>query len=613
MKKYDIFISYRRSGGEYTAKIIKDRLEDLGYKVFFDVESLRAGDFNTKLYSVIEECADFLLVLSPGSLDRTENENDWVRLELAHALGKGVNIVPVMLRGFEFPPLLPKDIEAVRFKHGIEANSEFFDAFIQRLSQNLIKSKPKLHNRITQSVLFRRTWPVLLSLAVVAGLIVGGIAVFNTGSDEYPKSQAQKNLADEVLMYMQNNLMAANQIVGEMGDVYDTCDQYLSAGDSLSSQEVTSAINTAYAGIGGIDMAGYAMGASLSDNLNDSPFNKADLQSLNAYIAEMQASLLAELVNVQVMLDDSMAIDKATKTRWMELEKRCVELFANDLVYSTNGLLLPVSDSYLTEFKQTMLPEYTNLPYKDITWQTSEDELKRLAETNYNQLEDVVNEMAQIVGNANLSEMSTETELIEYAISLGFSKTEAEEYVAGILSKSDDITQLKNELSEKKLQLESIRKEAQEKFAPLSTDESVTLWGKMLRFMSLALYEDAKECAQAYYQKVRGDDENADIYMPVVNKFIDQIGDTGIDYGLIVLGYEPGKPPHELYKIGDIIVAVNGQPCYSIEGMQASKKDSGNVVTLLRIDDKGNLTLGDYNLPTGQPMLLFQYLNERDL
>ena len=61
-KEYDIFISYRRDGGESTAKILRDKLTELGYSVFFDVESLRSGDFNKKLYSVIEECDDFLLI-----------------------------------------------------------------------------------------------------------------------------------------------------------------------------------------------------------------------------------------------------------------------------------------------------------------------------------------------------------------------------------------------------------------------------------------------------------------------------------------------------------------------------------------------------------------------
>ena len=90
---YDIFISYRRDGGEYTAKILRDHLQDAGYRTFFDVESLRSGNFNTKLYSVIDECTDFLLVLSPGALDRCKNEDDWVRREVEYALEKGKNVI----------------------------------------------------------------------------------------------------------------------------------------------------------------------------------------------------------------------------------------------------------------------------------------------------------------------------------------------------------------------------------------------------------------------------------------------------------------------------------------------------------------------------------------
>ena len=135
MANYDVFISYRRSGGEYTAKILRDRLEDMGYRVFFDVESLRSGYFNTKLYSVIDECRDFLLILSPGALDRCANPDDWVRLEVERALAQEKNIIPIMLRGFDFPQQLPESLEHLRFRHGLEANSQFFDAFIQQLCE----------------------------------------------------------------------------------------------------------------------------------------------------------------------------------------------------------------------------------------------------------------------------------------------------------------------------------------------------------------------------------------------------------------------------------------------------------------------------------------------
>ena len=61
--KYDIFISYRRTGGFESANLIAEKLRGMGYSVFFDVESLRSGEFNKQLYNVIEQCKDFVVVL----------------------------------------------------------------------------------------------------------------------------------------------------------------------------------------------------------------------------------------------------------------------------------------------------------------------------------------------------------------------------------------------------------------------------------------------------------------------------------------------------------------------------------------------------------------------
>lgn len=48
-KKYDIFISYRREGGYDTAKHLNDLLVRDGYKVSFDIDTLRSGDFDAQL------------------------------------------------------------------------------------------------------------------------------------------------------------------------------------------------------------------------------------------------------------------------------------------------------------------------------------------------------------------------------------------------------------------------------------------------------------------------------------------------------------------------------------------------------------------------------------
>ena len=144
-EKYDIFLSYRRDGGEAMAILLHDRLTQRGYTVFLDIENLNSGGFNTKLFDIIDNCKDFLLICSKDSLERCNNDDDWVRLEIVHALSKNKNIVPVMLRNFEFPEELPADIEAIRLQNGVNANNhEYFDAAVDRLAEKFLKSTPFL-------------------------------------------------------------------------------------------------------------------------------------------------------------------------------------------------------------------------------------------------------------------------------------------------------------------------------------------------------------------------------------------------------------------------------------------------------------------------------------
>ncbi|MCD8364649.1 MAG: toll/interleukin-1 receptor domain-containing protein [Clostridiales bacterium] len=140
--EYQVFISYRREGGESLAALLHERLSRMGYHVFYDVESLRSGKFNTQLLSVIENCTDVLVVLPPNALDRCVSEEDWVRQEIAHALKCEKNVIPVMMRNFFFPDHLPKELEDLPNMEGISANMEYFDAVIRRIDRLLI-SKPE--------------------------------------------------------------------------------------------------------------------------------------------------------------------------------------------------------------------------------------------------------------------------------------------------------------------------------------------------------------------------------------------------------------------------------------------------------------------------------------
>ena len=94
---YDTFISYRRDNGFYIARLVRDQLEKRGISAFLDLEELRSGKFNEKLYEVIRNSKNFILILPSGALDRCVNEDDWVRKEVEHAIAQNKNIVPIAL------------------------------------------------------------------------------------------------------------------------------------------------------------------------------------------------------------------------------------------------------------------------------------------------------------------------------------------------------------------------------------------------------------------------------------------------------------------------------------------------------------------------------------
>ena len=141
-----IFISYRREGGEFLGKILYDELSKNGYSVFYDVESLRSGKFNEQLYKRIEECEYFIILLTPNCLDRCKNQNDWVRLEYEHAEKCGKNIIPILTRGFEFPETLAESMKDLPFYQGVEATAGGMEYVISRLERLMNGNNKKQDN-----------------------------------------------------------------------------------------------------------------------------------------------------------------------------------------------------------------------------------------------------------------------------------------------------------------------------------------------------------------------------------------------------------------------------------------------------------------------------------
>ena len=128
----DVFISYRREGGYTLARLVYECLCKAGISAFLDLEELSSGPFNEKLYSAIEECENFVMILPPNSLDRCVSEMDWVRLEVEHAIKLKKNIIPLMASGFEFPKQLPPSLQVLPFFNGVQISREYFDASMKK-------------------------------------------------------------------------------------------------------------------------------------------------------------------------------------------------------------------------------------------------------------------------------------------------------------------------------------------------------------------------------------------------------------------------------------------------------------------------------------------------
>lgn len=219
MKKYDIFISYRRAGGFEMGEAINQRLINAGYSVFLDIEQLNHGKFNTKLLSVIEQCRDFILILPPGALDRCNDENDWVRKEVEQAIAHDKNIIPIMLAGFEWPPIdtLPESMRLLPLYNGISATDHnVFVENIERLKKNFLQSRPGVSWRRHKKIFI-----AIITLTIVLSAIFGALYIHDT--------MQYRRVCDKQAMLMMNEFAKMHHNLALAESVNGACKAYTDA------------------------------------------------------------------------------------------------------------------------------------------------------------------------------------------------------------------------------------------------------------------------------------------------------------------------------------------------------------------------------------------------
>lgn len=188
MKKLQAFISYRRDTGRETARNIYEKLTMKGINTFFDYSSMREGKFNQQIYEAIEQADDFILILSKNALDRCIFSDDWVRIEIEHALKHNKNIILVNVeKEIEFPDNLPETLIELPNYHAMTLSQEYYEESIAKL----IKMLTSKHSQLFISRIFEK----INKGSILSKLIIYLIIILIGSAIVYWCLESQKDIA----------------------------------------------------------------------------------------------------------------------------------------------------------------------------------------------------------------------------------------------------------------------------------------------------------------------------------------------------------------------------------------------------------------------------------
>jgi hypothetical protein len=175
-----IFLSYRRDDSRADAGRLYDRLSARfgAETVFMDIDDIVAGEnFVEKLKDTLSRCSTLLVVIGPHWLDvadesgrrRLWSPDDYVRLEIASGLERGITLIPVLVGGAHMPARadLPPDIADLALHQAIAIADDRFHEDVDRLARVISQA----HRGASRAS--RRRLAVAAAALVVGALVAG--------------------------------------------------------------------------------------------------------------------------------------------------------------------------------------------------------------------------------------------------------------------------------------------------------------------------------------------------------------------------------------------------------------------------------------------------------
>jgi hypothetical protein len=173
-----VFLSYRRGdAGGYAGRLADALVQRLGPRsVFQDVTAISPGqDYTVAIDRALADSDAALVVIGPGWLTavtpqgarRLLEADDYVRLELARALGRDIRVIPVLVGGARLPEAaeLPDDLQGLAQRQAVELHDETWHHDVDGLVRSLRGEPAVPANR-------RRRW-LVAGTALIALLALG--------------------------------------------------------------------------------------------------------------------------------------------------------------------------------------------------------------------------------------------------------------------------------------------------------------------------------------------------------------------------------------------------------------------------------------------------------
>jgi hypothetical protein len=138
---YDVFISYRRDRAHEIAGLLEQGLEEQYVSVFLDRVSIGRGRWDRPIEAALANSNNVVVVLFPDTLERCREDGDWVRREIAEAIGHGKNLVMLCVDGFDPRPSfrsLPPDIKALQHYKWLSASREHLEVAVADIAREIV-------------------------------------------------------------------------------------------------------------------------------------------------------------------------------------------------------------------------------------------------------------------------------------------------------------------------------------------------------------------------------------------------------------------------------------------------------------------------------------------